>query len=257
MEWLLHFLGYITGNAVVSVGEKIGNKVVPAGRPMDKLRTARRFKGDMAELYKRYTRLSQYADQAEDTCKDMCHTAMAKAGLDVHSPVYHDAYQLSRNLLIYGEYFPLYEIDLTNQLPLGEIWEHTKAIQLQLELYQNQKRSQEIIELLAWYVQAFLPQLVANEEHLGYAQLVDMHDNPAAAIDWLIPLAGRKAEENDLFKRLGHTLFHNVCQVSGINPNRDHPDKVKMLTASMLQHKTTREVLTTLYLNQTLFEIFG
>ena len=70
MEWLLQFLGYVTGNAIISVGERVGNKVIPAGRPMDTLRTARRLKGDMAELYKLYARLSKYADQADETCTD-------------------------------------------------------------------------------------------------------------------------------------------------------------------------------------------
>ena len=78
-----------------------------------------------------------------------------------------------------------------------------------------------------WYVQAFLPPLAANEDHLGYAQFVDMHDNPAGAIDWLIPLAMRKGEEEGkLFQRLGHTLFNNLCQISGINPDRDNPAEV-------------------------------
>jgi hypothetical protein len=183
MEWLLQVLGYITGSAVVSVGEKLGNKVVPAGRPMDKLRTARRLKGDMAELYKLYTRLSKYADQADDTCNAICNTVVAKSGLTIHSPIRDDAFQLCQNLLIYGGYFPLPEIDFTKDIPLGKIWDHTKAIKLQLELYQNPKRNQEIMELLEWYVQAFLPQFAANGDHLGYAQFVDMHDDPAGAID--------------------------------------------------------------------------
>jgi hypothetical protein len=230
MEWLLQVLGYITGSAVVSVGEKLGNKVVPAGRPMDKLRTARRLKGDMAELYKLYTRLSKYADQADDTCNAICNTVVAKSGLTIHSPIRDDAFQLCQNLLIYGGYFPLPEIDFTKDIPLGKIWDHTKAIKLQLELYQNPKRNQEIMELLEWYVQAFLPQFAANGDHLGYAQFVDMHDDAAGAIDWLIPLAMRKAEEEaKLFQRLGHTLFDNICRISGINPDRSDPDKVKFL----------------------------
>jgi hypothetical protein len=222
---------------------------------MDKLRTARRLKGDMAELYKQYARLSKYADQADDTCKAICETVVAKAGLAIHSPLRDDAFQLSQNLLIYGGYYPLPEIDFTKDIPIGEIWDHTKALKLQLELYQNPGHKQEIMDLLALYVQAFLPQFTANGSPLGYAQFVDMHHAPAATIDWLIPFAMRKVHEENLFKRLGHTLFNNICQASGINPDRDDPDKVKQLWASMCQG-ITREVMTTLYLNQTPFEDF-
>ena len=186
----------------------------------------------------------------------ICDTVVAKAGLTLQSPFRNDAFQLCQNLLIYGGYFPLPEIDFTKEIPLGKIWDHTKAIKLQLELYQNPKRNQEITKLLVWYVQAFLPPLAANEDHLGYAQFVDMHDNPAGAIDWLIPLAMRKGEEEaKLFQRLGHTLFNNLCHISGINPDRDNPDEFHPLWASMLQHKS-REVMAGLYLNQTPFVDF-
>jgi hypothetical protein len=144
MEWFLQFLGYITGSAIMSAGERLGNKVIPAGRPMDKRRTARRLKGDMAELYNLYGDLSEFADQADDTCKAICDTVVAKAGLTIHSPIRDDAFQLCQNLLIYGGYFPLPAIDFTKDIPLGKIWDHTKAIKLQLELYQNPKRNQEI-----------------------------------------------------------------------------------------------------------------
>ena len=200
--------------------------------------------------------LSKYADQADDTCRVICDTVVAKAGLTLQSPLRDDAFQLCQNLMVYGGYFPLPEIDFTKEIPLGKIWDHTKAIKLQLELYQNPKRNQEITELLVWYVQAFLPPLAANEDHLGYAQFVDMHDNPAGAIDWLIPLAMRKGEEEaKLFQRLGHTLFNNLCHISGINPDRDNPDAFNPLWASMLQHKS-REVMAGLYLNQTPFVDF-
>ena len=174
----------IAGSAITTAGEKVGDKLIPNERPMDKRQTARRLKGDMAELYKLYARLNKYADQAEETCKDVCDTAIGKVAQNVpaleKSPVRDDALTLCRNLLIYEGYFPLLEIDFTRQLPLGEIWAYTEAIQRQLELYQNPKRKQEIIDLLALYVQAFLPQLAAHESYLGYAQFVDLHHAPAA-----------------------------------------------------------------------------
>ena len=184
MEWFLNLLDQITGNVLMTAGEKLGDKIVPTGgaRAKDKRGTARILKGDMAELYGLYARLNTYNDQAEELCKDVCYTVVGKVALDVpaleENPVRDDVLVLCRNLLCYGGYFPPPEIDFTRQIPLGEIWDYTKAIRLQLELYQNPKRNQEIIELLVWYVQAFLPHLAANEDHLGYAQFVDMHDKP-------------------------------------------------------------------------------
>ena len=61
-------------------------------------------------------------------------------------------------------------------------------------------------------------------------------------IDWLIPFAMRKAEEEKLFKRLGQTLFNNICHISGVNPDRDNPDKVKPLWASSRQDITREEM---------------
>ena len=59
--WMIHslesfgfWLGECVAHATLSAGEKVAGKAVPDGRPMDKWRTARRLKGDMAELYHLY-----------------------------------------------------------------------------------------------------------------------------------------------------------------------------------------------------------
>ena len=45
---------------------------------MDKCAHGPQTKGDMAELYNLYARLSKYADQAEETCKDVCDTVVER-----------------------------------------------------------------------------------------------------------------------------------------------------------------------------------
>ena len=76
MAWFLNLLGSIAGSAITGAGEKVGDHLIPNERLKDTWQTARRLKGDMADLYNLYARLNKYTDQTEETCKDVCYSAI-------------------------------------------------------------------------------------------------------------------------------------------------------------------------------------
>ena len=153
--WMIHSLesfGFWLGECVtqgtLSVGEKVAGKAVPAGRPMDKLRTARRMSQDQKELYNLYKKLLSYSDQAQDTYTTVCWgaviTALDPTPDDLTNPFVLAANQLCQDILHYERYFPLPEIDLTRNLPLGEIWELKALIQRCLTFYDSKEQQERV-----------------------------------------------------------------------------------------------------------------
>jgi hypothetical protein len=131
LDWLFKMfvvglgkLGDMAGNALSSAGEKAGDKILPAGRPMDKLTTTRRVNRDQAELYNLYKKMRQYEAQAEGIVTHVCWgsviSALDPSPNDLTTPIVLAANQLCQNILLYEKYFPLPEIDFNKQLSLGE-----------------------------------------------------------------------------------------------------------------------------------------
>src|SRR2546421_6754190 len=85
MEWILTLvekilfgLGALIGQGLGAAGEKVGASL-PAGRPMDRLSTARRMSREQKELYKLYKRLWQHEPQAEGIVTSVCRGAVEQA----------------------------------------------------------------------------------------------------------------------------------------------------------------------------------
>jgi hypothetical protein len=147
MDWLFSFfekalegVGVLIGSGIGAAGEKVGTSL-PAVRPMDKIATARRMSRDQTELYNLYNRLLSYTDQAQDTCNTVCWGAVVSAldptPDDLTNPFVLAANRLCQHILHYERYYPLPEIDLTRQLPLGEIWELTALTRRCLAFYET------------------------------------------------------------------------------------------------------------------------
>ena len=123
---------------------------------MDKIATARRMSRDQKELYNLYKKLLSYADQAQDTCTTVCWgaviTAIDPTPDDLTNPFVLAANQLCQDILIYERYFPLPEIDLTRELPLGEIWELTALIRRCLAFYETKKQQEKVGRILRMFL---------------------------------------------------------------------------------------------------------
>src|SRR5882672_2480826 len=166
MEWLfkmieagLYGLGSLIGNGLASAGERAGASL-PTGRPMDKLQTRRRLKGDEAELFNLYKRLYRHETTASEMMTDFCWgiviSALDPSPDELTSPIMQAADTLCQNILLFEGYFPLPAIDFERQLSLGEIWDATKLMRRCLAFYETQKRKDEIQEVFQEFLTSLL-----------------------------------------------------------------------------------------------------
>jgi hypothetical protein len=265
MEWLLNLLRNIVGQGISSVGERMGRNM-PTGRPIDAMRARRRLKGEMAELYTLYTRLCQYATQAEERCSELCRRVVLEV-LDttpdeLTNPYVNASVQLCRNILRYEGYFPLPEIDFSQELPLGEIWELSKVARRQLAFHERGIRREEIGEVLKAFLDKLhaggLPNLsvsAGGDEGAMVVPLVSLHHQPANAIEGVIRSVFRKPEDDGLFSRLGEALLRNLLLASGIDPDKDSDSDKQPVMPTAARDKTPGE-LVQLYLDRTPFTDF-
>jgi hypothetical protein len=271
MEWIekvLYGLGVLTGHAIGAAGEKVGVSL-PAGRPMDKIATARRMSQDQRELYNLYKKLLRYTDQAQDTCTTVCRGAV-KSALDpspddLTNPFVLAANQLCQDILRYEEYFPLPEIDLTRELSLGKVWELTALTRRCLAFYETQKQQEKVGEILGMFLYNLLhdqerrPWLdeklfrVASEDVLFSATLESLHANIPQAIEAVISILGQECtQEGEPFPRLYNKIDDNFFLASGIDPNRREQSRKEPVMPRQVKGKTPLE-LVHMYLNATPF----
>ena len=166
MDWFtilfekpITMLSVLIGNGIMAAGEKVGTSL-PAVRPMDKIATARRMSREQKELYKLYKKLLSYTDQAEDICTTLCWGTVIRAidptPDDLTNPFVLAANHLCQNILKYDLYFPLPEIDLTKELPLGEIWDLTAYIRRCLTFYESEKQQEKVGRVLDMFLYSLL-----------------------------------------------------------------------------------------------------
>ena len=277
--WMIHslesfgfWLGECVAQGTLSVGEKVAGKTVPAGRPMDKWRTARRMSQDQKELYNLYKKLLSYSDQAQDTCTTVCWgaviTALDPTPDDLTNPFVLAANQLCQDILHYERYFPLPEIDLTRELPLGEIWELKALIQRCLTFYDSKEQQERV----GWILRMILLNLlldperrpwldeklirIAGEDALFFATLESIHANIPQAIEAVADVFGQTCtQEGEPFPRLYKKIEDNFLHVSGIDPHRrEHRHKQPVLPRQA-KGKTPFELIS-MYLNATPFPDF-
>jgi hypothetical protein len=131
-------LGRLLGQAFTAAGEKAGVSL-PAGRPMNRLHTRRRLKGDEKELFGLYKQLKRYEETASETvskfCWDIVISALDPEPEELTSPIVQASHELCLNILAFERYFPLPQINFERQLSLGEIWDETKLLRRCLLFY--------------------------------------------------------------------------------------------------------------------------
>jgi hypothetical protein len=142
MESIASGLGNLIGQGIGAAGEKMG-ATLPAGRPMDRLRTRKRLKGEEAELFNLYKRLERHHSAASEMVTEFCWNTVIQAidptPDELTSPIVQASHQLCLNILHFEGYYPLPQIDFARQLSLGEIWDETKLIRRCLLFYETQK----------------------------------------------------------------------------------------------------------------------
>jgi hypothetical protein len=278
MDWFtilfekpITMLSVLIGNGIMAAGEKVGTSL-PAVRPMDKIATARRMSREQKELYNLYKKLLSYTDQAEDICTTLCWGTVIRAidptPDDLTNPFVLAANHLCQNILKYDLYFPLPEIDLTKELPLGEIWDLTAYIRRCLTFYESEKQQEKVGRVLDMFLYNLLhdqegrPWLdeklfrVADEDVLFSAGLESLHANIPEAIDSVMGILRQECtQEGHPLPCLYHTINNNLLLVSGIDPyRREHRHKVPVM-ATQAKGKTPFELVQS-YLNATPFPDF-
>jgi hypothetical protein len=235
-EKIVTGLGVLIGHAIGAAGEKVGT-ALPAGRPMDKIATARRMSRDQAEAYNLYNKLLKYSDQAEDMVTHVCWgaviSALDPAPDDLTNPLVIAANQLCRDILRYEQYFPLPEIDFSREHSLGEMWSFTKLIRRCLALYESKTQQEKIRNLLEMFLLNLLHDLEgrqwlderlirvdANEARFA-TTLESLHANVAGAIDTVVTVLGQGCtQDGEPFPRLYDKMEKNILLASGIDPDR-------------------------------------
>ena len=261
----------LIGNGIAAAGEKVGTSL-PAVRPMDKIATARRMSRDQKELYNLYKKLLSYGDQAQDTCTTVCWeaviTAIDPTPDDLTNPFVLAANQLCLDILHYERYFPLPEIDLTRELPLGEIWELTALIRRCLAFYESKEQQEKVGRILRMFLYNLLldperrPWLdeklirVAGEDALFFATLESIHANIPQAIEAVADVFGQTCtQDGEPFPRLYNKIEDNFLLASGIDPHRREHRHKQPVPPRQAKGKTPFELIY-MYLNATPFPDF-
>jgi hypothetical protein len=280
MEWLfnmieagLNWLYTLIGYGLASGGEKVGDKVLPTGRPMDKIATSRRMSQDQTELYRLYKKLRQYEAQAEGILTHVCWgsviSALDPSPDDLTNPIVIAANQLCQNVLLYEKYFPLPEIDFTRQLPLGETWELTKLVRRCLAFYETKNHQEKIGEHL-WNVLRNIffdlegrpcldEKLIRGEgeEALFAVPLESVHTNIPQSIEGIGYVLGKVCvlPDGEPFPKLWKKYPVNMCVASGIDPAEIETSKKDPIQPTKMKGKSPSE-LVQMYLNETPFPGF-
>ena len=200
---------------------------LPAGRPIDTIQTKRRLKGEQAEPYALYSKLMRYAERAEETCHSLSWNVVSKVATHrpelLECPLVNDAYQMCRKFLVFEQYFPLIEIDFSQNISMGEIWTLTKTTRQQIAFYETQERRETVAEFLATCLSLLLedvqiPLYTTGEEEMLHVSLDSLHQRLPAAIEGIIGYTFSDPSYESLFNRLGKVLGRNLCIASGIDP---------------------------------------
>lgn len=269
MDWIVKMmesvatgLGNLIGQGLSAAGEKAGASL-PAGRPMDRVHTRRRLKGDEAKLYELYKRLEQHRDKAPEIVTEFCRgivvSALDPTPQEMESPVIQATDTLCRNILAYEGYFPLPQINFDHTLSLGQIWDATKLVERCLLFFETPKRKAEIAEVLTEYLKALvaegLPKLPpsAAGEQWGEALLLNSHYHPARALDRIVRSTFRTPEDDGRLSRLAETMMRSFLLASGIDPDGNSDKQPKW--PSEMTDKSPEEIVS-LYVSQTPFYNF-
>jgi hypothetical protein len=256
-------LGNLIGQGIGAAGDKVG-ATLPAGRPMDRLHTRRRLKGDEKELFILHKQLERHRPNAmawaAEFSWDCVIESLDPTPDELESPIIQAAHTLCLNILAFEGYYPLPQIDFTRELSLGEIWDETKLLRRCLLFYETQKRQGEIKEVLVDYLKAIvkvgLPKLPSLDsgERWGETPVLNMHLHPARAIECVLRATFRSPEDDGRLSRLADTLMRSSLLASGINPDGKDTDKLPKWPSDMTDKSP--EELISLFLGSTPLSTF-
>jgi hypothetical protein len=256
-------LGTLLGLAFSAAGEKVSAKM-PEGRPHDRLQTRRRIKGDEKELFRLYKQLERHRPNEKEWvtqfCRDCVVSAIAPTDEERESPIIQAAHELCLNILHFEGYYPLPRIDFNRKLSLGEIWDESKLIRRCLAFYETPKRQGEIAEVLVDYLRAIvkegLPKLPPKDsgERWGETPVLNMHYQPARAIENVFRATFRTPEDDGRLSKLAETLMRSSLLASGINPDGKDTDKMPKWPSEMTDKSP--EELVALFVGQTPLSTF-
>ena len=263
LEKVLYAAGALIGHGISAIGEKAGASL-PAGRPLDKIATARRMSREQRELSKLYKRLRRYEPQAEGVSTQVCRWAVEKAinpsPEDQTNPFVLAANQLCKDILSFEGYFPLPEIDFSRDYSMGEVWELTALIKRCLAFYETQTRREKVREILTMFLynplhdgerrQLLNEKLIRPEGEglLFTASLESLHEKIPEAIEEVGLILGRECtQDGEPLPRLYKQYEQNFFRMSEGHREPVLPRELKGKSASELVQ---------LYLSQTPFPRF-
>ena len=269
MDWLFRMfekglfkLGDAAGNVLVNAGENTGNNV-STDRIKDKIATARMMRGDKKELYNEHEKLLKYTSGAKETCDDFCWRVVKRElnpGADTPvGPSAQAAFSLCSALLTFEGYYPLPEIDFSNNFSLGEIWKMKERTKRALAFYETRAHQEEIAEVFSRLVKNLLGKtpLTDEQEALGGTPLINILPDAVEKLDGLLLYMAKLPGPagNGLFQRIGKQIGETIMAVSGINPERDDSATMQLELPSAWKDKTLEE-LVALYLSDSPFQDF-
>lgn len=252
LEKVLYAAGALIGYGLSAAGEKAAGSL-PAGRPLDKIATARRMSREQRELSTLYQRLRRYEPQAEGIAAEVCRVVVEKAidpsPDDLSNPFVIAANQLCKDLLAYEGYFPLPEIDFSKDYSMGEIWELTGLTRRALAFYETKTRQEKVREILTLFLynplhdgqrrQLMNEKLLrpGSEELLFSASLESLHERIPEAIEEVGVILGREcAQDGEPFPRLKKQYEANFFRVSEGHNDPVMPGEVKGKSNADLVH---------------------
>ena len=221
-------------------------------------------RGDKKELYDEHEKLLRYTSGAKETCDDFCWRVVKRElnpGSDTPvGPSAQAAFSLCSGLLSFEGYYPLPEIDFSNNFSLGEIWKMKERTKRALAFYETRAHQEEIAEVFSRVVQNLLRKipLTDGQEALGGTPLINILPDAVEKLDglllYMIRLPG--PDGNGLFQRVGKQIGETMMAVSGINPDRDDSATMQLELPSAWKDKTLEE-LVALYLSDSPFQDFS
>jgi hypothetical protein len=163
-EWWWEQRGIWLGRGLGWSLEKVGITMPTGGRPLDRIRSAKRQRRETAELRSLLVQLERYREHSEETRNALCQR-VCKQLLDVETtppPLLEAAKTLLQNLLLYEGHFVIPAVNLNRQLSIGEVWEHTKNARRQLMLFENPQTTQRIEDILRLFIVNLLDDRLAR-----------------------------------------------------------------------------------------------
>jgi hypothetical protein len=217
-------------------------------------------RSESSEFKAWYKRMQPFIGQEAENRHRVCATVIKQAfpatGEDPNNPLVKAVYHLCQELLDFDKHLYLPKIEPKKSLTTAEIWEATASIKQALVLFENQEKSNLLIEILTNLVKnlvSSLPEITLPEGDNKLALAVPLYSllpNPALALETAINLCLSERVNNEgFFETLRAQLMRNLYLVSKIDPNR--PEDFRREIVKPTKADKPIEELVTSYLQDT------